>query len=214
MERDAQGVSGKFDRLIIGAPGRDLPDDVQDDVLGVHPPGDGPLDFNPDGRGHLEPEEAVVDGQGEVRRSDPGRQGVQGAVGGGVGIRADHQVAGADVPLLRDELVANPLPLGVERAADPARERLDIGVDPGDLLARAGAVVVQDHHQLPGIPDRVPPDLLQRLQNQGEGGIVGHHHVGGSEHHLPGADLLLDMGAENLLGDGLTHDGPSPRFSL
>ena len=98
-----KAVAGELHGLIQGAIHADHPDDMQDHVLAADPLGGlaGKSEFQ--GAGHLKPGLAGHHARAHIGRPYAGREGPQRAVGAGMGIRADHQAAGAHQALLRQK---------------------------------------------------------------------------------------------------------------
>ena len=101
-------VSGKLHDLIVGAVGSDVSDDGENQISGVHALPKGAVEIKADGFRNHDPGGAGGHGVEKVRTADAGTEGAQRPVSGGVGIRAENQLARADI-VLHHDLMADTL---------------------------------------------------------------------------------------------------------
>src|ERR1700690_1016730 len=179
----------ELDGAVIGAGGPELTDDVEDEVLGRDPFAELALPLDADGVGPLEPELAFGPDAGHFGGSDAGGEGAESAVGGGVGIGADHDHAGQDVSVLRQHLVADAAAAHIVEIADGllADEGADGLVRGGGLFGFGGDAVVEDDDDTVGVPNLGHSDFREALAYQ-VGVLVREGEVDGGDHDLIGGD--------------------------
>jgi len=103
--KPADGFARELHRGIESAVHADASDDVKNQVFSGNPFLQFAVDDKFDRRRNLEPQFAREHGGGEIRAADAGGKSAQGAVGAGVAVRADDQVAGKNDALFRQQRV-------------------------------------------------------------------------------------------------------------
>ena len=167
----------------------DLADEVEDHVLAGHVGLELALQSHLDGGGHLEPQQAGGHTGGHVGGAHAGGECPQRAVGAGVGVGADDDLAGGGQPLLRDEGVLHAHVAHVKEVGDLVLEGKLPGLfaQPGGLDVLAGGVVVQDDGDLVPVEDLGKARLFKLCNRHGGGDIVAQHQV------QPGLDELARL---------------------
>ena len=166
---------------------------MQDDVLPADVAGKRAVQFDADRGRHLEPGFPRRHPARHVRRTDPRGKRAERPVRAGVAVRADHEIARRDQPLLREEgvlhaavvphleIMDDPL-LSRERAARRAlRRRLDV------LVRRE--MVGHDRDLLPVENARLP-EVRELPDRHGGGDVVPQHEVEVRHDQLPRPHLL------------------------
>ena len=197
--------AGELHRAVERAIDADLADHVEDDVLGRGALGKLAVHHDADGLGHLEPGAAGGHAHAGVRGAHAGGEGTDAAVGAGVGVRADHEVAGHDDAALGEKGVLDAHAALLVVVRDPhlvGEVARDLGLL-GALDVLVGSVVVGHEADLVAVED-AGTDLAHRLDGDGRGDVVGEHKVEVALDELAGNDLLeTGVGGEDLLGHGL-----------
>ena len=119
-------------------------------------------------------------------------------------VAADHEVAGDDVALLGDELVAHALAHVVDGGAGLLAELAHHRVQRADALDGARRAVVHDERDLLGVEDGVDAHALERLDGQRRRAVLAHHEVDVGDDDIAGVSVSTGVCREDLLGDGLT----------
>jgi hypothetical protein len=146
----ADGRAGKLHGAVERAVHADLADHIEDDVLGAGSFGQLAVDLEADGLGHLEPGATGRHAHAGVRRANARRERTDAAVGAGVGVGANDEVARADDAALGEKgmLDAHAALLEVVGDAHLVREvARDLGLL-GALDVLVGAVVVGHEEDL------------------------------------------------------------------
>ena len=207
-----EGFAAEFQRLVQGAVHADVADEPQDQVLAAQPFGHLAFKFHADGRGHLEPQPAERHTGGDVRGAEAGRECAEAAVGAGVAVRADHEVAGLHEALFGQEGVLDAAVAAFIVVGDvhflrelAGHHHLIGGID---VLLR-GEVV---HHQ----KDAILVEHLGRahrpegLDGERSGDVVGEHAGKMAVDDLPGfTDFFIRVGLKDFLGKSMRH-GTAP----
>ena len=172
-------VADEFHRFIQRAVHADEPDDVQDDVLAADVFCGFVFQNEFDGGGHLEPALPAHHARGHVRRADARRKGAERAVGAGVAVRADHQVARADQTLLGQKRVLDAHAAHVKKVVYAVFSRE--GAHRFHLFGRLDILVrgkvVHDHAHPLGAFDAGKARLFKFFNGDGRGDVVSEHHV-------------------------------------
>ncbi len=143
-------------------------------------------------------------------RADAGREHVDRAVRAGVRVAADHQVAGDDVALLGDELVAHALAHVVDGGAGALAELAHHRVERAHAFDRARRAVVHDHGDLLRVEDLGDAHLLERLDGQRRRAVLPHHEVDVRDDDVTGVRISTRVCREDLLGDCLSGQRCQP----
>ncbi len=153
---------------------------MQNDVLAADPLARTPLEDNLDRRRHAEPRLARAHARGHVRRPNARRERPERAVRAGVAVRADHQIARRDKPLLGQKRV-------LDAAVVPDLEVVDDALLPRegpharalrrglDVLVRRE--VVRDEGDLRLVEDLLLAELRERADRHGRRDVVAEHEV-------------------------------------
>ena len=144
-------VTGKLHDLVVGPVGPDVADDGQDQVSGIDALPELSVQVEADGLGDHDPGFARDHGIEEIRAAYTGSESAQGSVGGGMGIRAEDQLAGAYI-VFHHDLVADALALIELYIVLPGKvPHLPVGCR--RLCGIGRHVVVHDKDHLFGIRD-------------------------------------------------------------
>ncbi len=204
------GAARELHRAVQRAVHADHADDVQDDVLARDAGSQLSLDLEQDGFGHLEPCAPGGVAHAGVGGAHARGERAQRAIGAGVAVRADDEVARAHDALLGQKRVfhAHAAHLVVVGNALLAREIAhDLGLF-GALDVLVGDVMVGHEGNLFGIEHLLDADLAEFLHGDGGGDVVGEHEVEIAFDQLARLHLVkARMGGENLLrhGHGTRH---------
>ena len=175
----ADGAAGELHGLVERAVHADHPDDVQDDVLAGDAGGQLALDLEQQRLGHLEPRTPRGVAHAGVGGAHARGERAQRAVGAGVAVRADDEVARAHDALLGQQRVldAHAAHLVVVGNALLACEVAhDLGLL-GALDVLVGHVVVGHERDLLRVEHALDADLAELLDGDGGGDVVGEHEV-------------------------------------
>ena len=203
----ADGVADELEGAVERAVDADHADDFEDDVLtgGVAARFAGEHDF--DGLGDFEPVAAGDHREGEVGGAHAGRESAQRAVGTGVRVGADDDVAGNDEALLGEQGVFDAHVFFVEEVLHlvllgevAADARL---VGGRDVLG--GDEVIEDDGEAVGVGELRRAGVFERFDGDGGGDVVADDHVDGHPDDLTGVYRFTGVFAENLFGNGLSH---------
>ena len=177
---------------------------MQDDVLARDTGGQLAVDDELDGLGHLEPGLARGHAHAGIGGAHPRGERAQRAVGAGVAVGADDEVARAHDALLRQKRVlhAHAAHLVVVGDALLAHEIAhDLGLL-GGLDVLVGGVVVGHEGDL-GRIEHLVGDLANGLDGDGGRDVVGEHQIQIAFDQLARFHLIQPrMGGENLLRHG------------
>ncbi len=193
----------ELDRLVRRPVRTDLAGEVQDEVLAEDAGLQLALVGDLERIGHLEPQLARGHGGSAVGRAHAGREDVDRSVGARVRVAAHHQVAGDDVALLGDELVAHALTHVVDGRAGLLAELAHHRVKRRDALDGTRRAVVHHHGDLRRVEDLVDTHALERLDRERRGPVLAHHEVDVRDHDVAGVSISSRVCREDLLGDGL-----------
>ncbi len=202
------GLAGELHGLVEGAVDADQADGVQHQVLAGDPRLRAARVDELDALGHAQPDAAPGHGGGEVGAAHAGAEGGHGAVGAGVAVGADDDVARRHHAHVGQEHVLD--------AHAPHLEVVDDLVLAGELahllgLARRLDVLVRrevvGHQGDAGrVEDLREPGLLELVDRQRGGDVVGQREVDLRLDDVAGMHLVAPRGAsEDLLGDRGTH---------
>ncbi len=204
------GAAGELHRPVQGPVDADQPDDVQDDILARDAGRQLAVDDELEGFRHFEPGAARRHRHAQVGGANPRGERAERAVGAGVGVGADDQVAGTDDALFGQQRVLDahaadlPVvldPLGAGEVAHP------LGL-PGALDVLVGGVVVGHEAHPRAVEHLGRAQVLEDPDGDGCGDVVGEGDVEVALHELPGAHLgQAGVGGQNLLrhGHGAGH---------
>ena len=191
-------------RLVGRAVGTDLAGQVEDEVLGEDAGLQLAVVDDLHRLGHLEPQLARRHRRRAVGRADAGREDVERAVGARVRVAADHEVAGDDVALLGDELVAHALAHVVDLRAGPLAELAHHRVQRADPLDGLGELWSMTTRDLVGVEHLVDAHVLERVDGERRGAVLAHDEVDVGDDDVAGVRVGTRVCREDLLGDGLT----------
>ena len=155
---------------------------------------------------HTEPEPPGRQHGGEIGAFDADAQGVEGAMGGHMGIGADDQVAGGVVAALGQHLMADAVAHFIERGVAARGEGAHGGVSIGRFRVRGRRIVIEhegalaDERQVGGVQ---PRDRLQRI---GAARVMHHGKVHARDDDIAGRDgFAAGVAGHDLLGNRGTH---------
>ena len=163
-----------------------------------------------DGLGHAQPQLAGGPGGGQIGGADAGGERVDAAVGATVGVGAQHQVAGHDVALVRQQGVLDASLTRLEVVLDIvlAREipaRLGHGGG-GDVLGRHE--VAHDDEDLVRVGELRDAVGVEDADRQRGRDIIAHDDVGLADDHVAGGDAgLAGSPREDVFTASHAHDG-------
>ena len=213
-EREAaghgQGVDARppeLERLVRGAVGAEVADEREHQVLGLDAVAQLAGDLDAEGLGDAQPGLAAGHADGDVGAAHAGREGAEGAGHAGVRIGADDEVAGPGVAL-GDPLVTDAHLDVAERGARGRAEGPDRLLRVGQLAARRRGGVV-DEEDAGRRLDGGGAELLELLDGERPGAVLGDGHVDGGHDDLPGHDRVEPgVLGEDLLGEReCRHEG-------
>ena len=195
-------------RLVQRAVHADLVDEVEDDVLAADPGLHLALEHDLDGLRHLEPALAGRHADGHVRGADARGERADRAVGAGMAVRADDDLARSDETLLGQQrmLDAHAADLIVMDDLLRTREIAHLLGHRGGLDVLVGHEVVRDQRDLRGIEYLRGAHLDELVDRHGGGNVVAQHKVQPAHEQLA-RTAACDAGRsrENLLGHGHSH---------
>ena len=198
------GAAREFHGLVQGAVHADHADDMQDDVFAGHARGQLAVNDELDGLGHLEPGLARGHTHAGVGGAHARGERAQRAIGAGVAVGADDEVARAHDALLGQKRVfdSHAAHLVVVGDALLAHEIAhDLGLL-GGLDVLVGGVVVGHEGDL-GRIEHLVGDLANGLDGDGGRDVVGEHQIQIAFDQLAWLHLIQPrMGGENLLRHG------------
>ena len=173
------GAAGELHGLVERAVHADHADDVQDDVLAGDAGSQFALDLEQQRLGHLEPRLAGGVAHAGIGGAHARGERTERAVGAGVAVRSDDEVARADDALLGQQRVLNTHAAHLVVVGDALLAR-EIAHDLGllgalDVLVRH--VVIGHEGDLRGIEHALDADLAELLDGDGGGDVVGEHEV-------------------------------------
>ena len=206
-----QGVHpfpAKLQGLVQGAVHPDGTDEVEDHIL----TGDTGLELafqsHLDGGGNAEPGQAGGHAGGHVGGAHAGGEHAHRAVGAGVGVGADHTLAGGGEALLGQQGVLHPHAAHVVEVGDvePLGKLPHLGAELGGLDILAGGVVIQ-HQGDPVLVEYLGQPGLIEFRNRHRGGdVVAQHQIQLGLHQLAGDNVVqAGMLGQDLLGHGHSH---------
>ena len=181
---------------------------MQDDVLAGNVLVQLALELEFQRRGYLEPRLADRHAARHIGRTDTRRKSAECAVGAGVGIRADHGIAGNDESFFGEQRVLDAHLTYVVEVGDVLRtaeitahhallRRLDV-------LVRSK--VIHDHGHFFLIEYVLLAHLVERLDGDRRGNVIAKHEIQIHQHELPCLDLVkTGMCGEDLLCHGHSH---------
>jgi len=204
-------LAGELHRLVEGAVDADHADRVQHQVLADDVAAGTTVIHELDRLGHAQPDAAPGHGGGEVGGADAGAEGGDGAVGAGVRVGADDEVAGGDQAHVGEDHVLDPGSAGLEEVRDAvlARELAHLLHLTGRLDVLVGREVVGHEDDARRVGHLVEPGVLELGDGQRRGDVVGQRQVDPRLDDLAGPHRLEPRRAgDDLLGDRLTHQRP------
>ena len=217
------GRAGELHRLVERTVHANHADDVQDDVLARGTLGQLAFHLEAQRLRHLEPGAARGEAHARVGGAHARGEGPERAVGAGVRVGTDHEVAEDDGARLGEQRV-----LDAGAALLPVVGDMLLVGEVAHLLGLLGAldvlvgrVVVGHEAHAVGVEDLLGPQLAKDVDGDGRGDVVGEHEVEVALHELPRPHLVQPrMRRQDLLrhGHGSSHferlsslRGPTPR---
>ena len=185
--------TGELERLVTRAVDADETDEVEDQVLARDPLLRLALDDDLDRARNLEPGLARAHAGGHVRRTDARRERAHGAVGAGMGVRADDAVTGCDESLLRQERVFD---AAVVSDLEVVLDLLVLceGAHAGALGRRLDVLVrrevVRNERDLRLVEDLLLAELRKLADRDGRGDVIAQHEVELRHDELARVDFL------------------------
>ena len=196
-------VARKLQRHVSRTVDADLADQMEDYVLSAHPLPWLAAQLDLDRGGHAQPGLSAGHARGHVGGADARRERAERAVRAGVRIRADHEVAGRDEPLLRQKRVLDSAVVAhLEVVDDPLllRERPHRGalLRGLDILVRR-EVVGHERDLLP-VDHLGASELGELADGHGRGDVVSENKVQLRHDQLAGVERRRARGARPTSG--------------
>ena len=203
-----QGGAAEFQSAVQGSVHAYLADETQNEILASNPAGHGSLDVHADGGGHLEPQPAEHHAAGDVRGAETGGERAYAAVGAGMAVRADDEIAGLDEALFGQERMFHARAAAFVIMGDahfPGKApRYDDLIGRSDILLRG--VVIHDEKHTILVEDLFGSHGVEGLDGERAGDVVGEHAGKGTFHDLSGfPDLLVGVHLKYFLGKRHCH---------
>ena len=208
-------IPAKLQRHVARAVHADEADQVEDDILAADVRVQLARERHLYGLGHLEPGLAGRHAGGHVRGAHAGGHAAQRAVGTGMAVRADDDLARRAQALL-----------GQQRVLDAGLADLEVVDDL--LLARKGAhglghlrgldvlvgrEVIRHQHDLRGVKDLLGAHLVEFVDRHRPGDVVAQHQVEVAHEELARPAAFDARGArKDFLGHGHAHEKTASRL--
>ena len=206
-------LARKFERLVERAVHADLADQVEDHILAADPFGGLAYEFHLDSGGDFEPRLACDHAGGHVGGADARGERAERAVSTGVGIGADHAVAGADDAFLRKKRVLNAHLAHVVEMGDVIffREPAHLKALLRGLDVLIGGEVVEHQSDAVLIKDGVRAAFFKFVDGDGAGNIVAEHDIEVRLNQLSHLHVVqTGVRRQNFLGHSHSHKEKPP----
>ena len=188
---------------------------MEDHVLAGYTGLEFALEGDLDGGGDAEPGQPRGHARGHIGGAHASGEHVHRAVGAGVGVGADHGLAGGGQALLGQEGVLYPHAAHIVEMGDVKAlgELPHLGAELGGLDILAGGVVIQNQRDLFPVEHLGQPRLVELGDGHRGGDIVAQHQIQLALHQLAGDNMLqAGVPGQDLLGHGHSHGWVPPFY--
>ena len=186
----ADGRANIFNRPVVQAFGTEAAQHVEREVLGPHAGLQAAIELHPHRFGHAQPDLAGRHDCSHISTLNAGAKGIERAVGGGMGVGANDEVATGQMAALGQHLVANAVTNVVEHAAVLVGEAPHGAVCLRGLQIGRGRVVVKYPGGLAGKRQTWRAHLVNHAYGIGRSGVMHHGEVDVCDDDITSLDVV------------------------